>query len=123
MQSLKCYDIIVIIIFYKGDKIEEKAYTDSAINANGMRASDAAFFESIYRLQTGLNNKTGMALGQNFQIFDEKVINNQFIFLKKMSRTDSSSFSFYKVAHLYFSLRLSAIIAINSEFVGLPLEF
>ena len=58
------------------DKLE-KAYTDSAINANGMRASDAAFFESIYRLQTSLNNKTGMALGQNFQIFDEKVINNQ----------------------------------------------
>ena len=58
------------------DKLE-KAYTDSAINVNGMRASDAAFFESIYRLQTSLNNKTGMALGQNFQIFDEKVINNQ----------------------------------------------
>lgn len=55
----------------------EKAYTDSAINANGMRASDAAFFESIFKLQTGLNNKTAMALGQNFQIFDEKVINNQ----------------------------------------------
>ena len=55
----------------------EKAYTNSAINTNGMRASDAAFFESIYRLQTNLNNKTGMALGQNFQIFDEKVINNQ----------------------------------------------
>lgn len=55
----------------------EKAYTSSAINVNGMRSSDAAFFESIYRLQTSLNNKTGMALGQNFQIFDEKVINNQ----------------------------------------------
>ena len=55
----------------------ENAYTDSAINVNGMRASDAAFFESIYKLQTGLNNKTAMALGQNFQIFDEKVINNQ----------------------------------------------
>ena len=58
------------------DKLE-KAYTDSSITANGMRASDAAFFESIFRLQTSLNNKTGMALGQNFQIFDEKVINNQ----------------------------------------------
>ena len=55
----------------------ENAYTDSAINVNGMRTSDAAFMESIYRLQTGLNNKTAMALGQNFQIFDEKVINNQ----------------------------------------------
>ena len=58
------------------DKLE-KAYTNSAITANGMRASDAAFFESIFRIQTGLNNKTAMALGQNFQIFDEKVINNQ----------------------------------------------
>jgi hypothetical protein len=55
----------------------EKAYTNSAVNANGMRESDAAFFESIFKLQTGLNNKTAMALGQNFQIFDEKVINNQ----------------------------------------------
>ena len=58
------------------DKLE-KAYTDSTINTNGMRASDAAFFESIFKLQTGLNNRTAMALGQNFQIFDEKVINNQ----------------------------------------------
>ena len=30
---------------------------------------------------------------------------------------------FYIVAYLYLSLILSAIIAINSEFVGLPLEF
>lgn len=32
-------------------------------------------------------------------------------------------FLFYIVAYLYLSLILSAIIAINSEFVGLPLEF
>ena len=30
---------------------------------------------------------------------------------------------FYMVAYLYFSLRLSAIIAINSELVGLPRLF
>ena len=65
------------------DKLE-KAYTNSAITTNGMRASDAAFFESIFKLQTGLNNKSAMALGQNFQIFDEKVINNQ---LRQMQHT------------------------------------
>ena len=32
-------------------------------------------------------------------------------------------FLFYLTAHLYFSLKLSAIMAINSEFVGFPRLF
>ena len=63
--------------FIEGWKNLEEAYTKSQIGTSGMRMSDEAFFNSIFEMQTALNNRTGMVMGQNFQIFDEKVINNQ----------------------------------------------
>ena len=70
--------------FEEGWKALEKAHKKSKMTATGMRASDAAFLESIVTMQTALNNRTGMLMGQNFQIFDEKVINNQ---LRQMQHT------------------------------------
>lgn len=70
--------------FKEGWSNLEKAYKTSKMTNNGLRASDEEFLGSIVRLQTALNNRTGMAMGQNFQIFDEKVINNQ---LRQMQYT------------------------------------
>ena len=70
--------------FLKGWENLENAYKTSAITNNGLRASDEAFLNSIVQIQTNLNNRTGMVMGQNFQIFDDKVINNQ---LRQMQYT------------------------------------
>lgn len=63
--------------FKKGWANLRNAYDESTITDNGLRSADEALFNSIHRLQTSMNNNTGMAVGQNFQIFDESVTNSQ----------------------------------------------
>ncbi len=54
----------------------------------------------------------------------EDILTNDLAFgLCKKDELRLVLFLFYITAHLYLSLRLSAIIAINSEFVGLPRLF
>ena len=72
--------------FEKGWQKLRDAYDNTSVTSNGLRRSDEALFEAVYRMQLGLNTNTAMAVGQNFQIFDEPVLNTQ---LKK-------TFNFYK---------------------------
>ncbi len=55
----------------------EKAYSDTSITDNGLRTADQAIFDTVFRMQTHLNQGNAMALGQNFQMFDEPVVNSQ----------------------------------------------
>ena len=72
--------------FEKGWQKLRDAYDNTSVTSNGLRRSDEALFEAVFKMQSGLNNSTAMAVGQNFQIFDEPVLNTQ---LKK-------TFNFYK---------------------------
>jgi hypothetical protein len=72
--------------FEKGWQKLRDAYDNTSVTSNGLRRSDEALFDAVFRMQSGLNNSTAMAVGQNFQIFDEPVVNTQ---LKK-------TFNFYK---------------------------
>lgn len=62
--------------FKKGWENLEKAYNGSTITDNGLRAADQAIFDTVFNMQTALNQGNAMALGQNFQIFDEPVVNS-----------------------------------------------
>ena len=72
--------------FEKGWQKLRDAYDNTSVTSNGLRRSDEALFDAVFKMQSGLNNSTAMAVGQNFQIFDEPVLNTQ---LKK-------TFNFYK---------------------------
>ena len=90
--------------FKKGWENLEKA-SKSSITENGLRAADQEIFDTVFKMQTQLNQGNAMALGQNFQIFDEPVVNSQ---LKK-------TFKFYQDIIDDANDTLGASVGINKD--------